>query len=240
MAESKDLVQGEQHGDLTPYDVDPATFSKALERRNENRKSMIQWVKQSLQKGRDYGTIVGKDSLWKPGAEKICGMLGLKVMFPNLTDYEQAAVNGAEIKNIIIRCQLVDSYGNVVAEGVGARSVEKEHGDINKALKMACKSAHIDATLRCAGLSEIFSQDLEDMSNIQPGPGAPPAERHTSEAPPGIKKVTESQVRLLRARLRDTTITEDLLKEYFSLEHLSDLPFAKMDSALEYLNQHKK
>ena len=38
---------------------------------------------------------------------------------------------------------------------------------------MAEKSAHIDATLRIVGLSEIFTQDLEDMlkdkHDIQPG-----------------------------------------------------------------------
>jgi hypothetical protein len=41
---------------------------------------------------------------------------------------------------------------------------------------MTEKSAHIDATLRVAGLSELFTQDLEDMTNgagqdIQPDTG---------------------------------------------------------------------
>ena len=32
---------------------------------------------------------------------------------------------------------------------------------------MATKSAHIDATLRMAGLSEVFTQDLEDQSSAE-------------------------------------------------------------------------
>jgi hypothetical protein len=152
-----------------PLDIPAADFAAALERRGANRKALMAWVREALKSGTDFGTIqIGgrssKESLWKPGAEKICGMLGLRAIFPTLPDYERAAIDGKEINHIILRCHLLDSQGNVVADGVGARSVEKERGDLNKALKMAEKSALIDATLRCAGLSEIFTQDIEDMN----------------------------------------------------------------------------
>jgi hypothetical protein len=64
--------------------------------------------------------------------------------------------------------------GQVVAEGVGARNLNQDYGDFNKALKMAEKSAHIDATLRLAGLSEVFTQDLEDRPIIEEEVAAPP------------------------------------------------------------------
>lgn len=159
-----------------PLDVPIADFSAALARRGDNRKALMQWVRASLKSGVDYGTInIGgrpsKESLWKPGAEKICGMLGLRAIFPTLPDYEKAAISGQPIVNIILRCHLLDAQGNIVADGVGARNVEKERGDLNKALKMAEKSALIDATLRCAGLSEIFTQDIEDINlSEQPAP----------------------------------------------------------------------
>ena len=158
-----------------PLDIPATQFSDALARRGANRKALMAWVKDALKSGTDYGTIqIGgrqsKESLWKPGAEKICGMLGLRAIFPTLPLYEQAAIDGKEIENIILRCHLLDAQGNVVADGVGARSVSKERGDINKALKMAEKSALIDATLRCAGLSEIFTQDIEDMNLTQEEP----------------------------------------------------------------------
>ena len=65
---------------------------------------------------------------------------------------------------IILKCELHTGNGFIAAEGTGARRVAQDHGDINKSLKMTEKSAHIDATLRVAGLSELFTQDLEDMT----------------------------------------------------------------------------
>jgi hypothetical protein len=91
-------------------------------------------------------------------------MLGLIPRFPNLDQYEQAVIGGSTLKMIILKCELHTGNGFVAAEGTGARTVDKQdNGDINKSLKMAEKSAHIDATLRVAGLSELFTQDIEDM-----------------------------------------------------------------------------
>jgi hypothetical protein len=53
-------------------------------------------------------------------------------------------------------------------------------GDANKAIKMAQKSAQIDAVLRCAGLSEVFTQDLEDLH--------PPAAQGRRAQPAGAKE----------------------------------------------------
>ena len=173
----------------SPMDYPVERFSEALERREDNRKALLKWIQSNLQAGIDYGQIhvMGKDkcrlaregrahecmdprhwskpSLWKPGAEKICGMLGLIPRFPNLCEYENAVLRGEDIKVIILKCHLESGNGFVAAEGTGGRRVAQDKGDINKSLKMAEKSAHIDATLRMAGLSELFTQDLEDMAN---------------------------------------------------------------------------
>jgi hypothetical protein len=153
-----------------PMDASPAHFRAGLDRRKENRKTMMEWIRSSLVEGRDYGSIIirgqkSKPSLLKPGAEKITGMLGLIPRFPNLEQYEQAVLNGNQVETIILKCELRTQDGDVIGEGVGARQVEKQdQGDLNKALKMASKSAMIDATLRCAGISEIFTQDIEGMN----------------------------------------------------------------------------
>jgi len=176
----------------SPMDLPVERFTKALTRREENRKALIKWIADNLVQGTDYGRIhvVGKDkcpkaregkayecqnhrhwskpSLWKPGAEKICGMLMLIPRFPNLNEYEKAVLRGEDIKVIILKCELHTPAGFVAAEGTGARRIAQDNSDINKSLKMALKSAHIDATLRVAGLSEIFTQDIEDMAgNVQ-------------------------------------------------------------------------
>jgi hypothetical protein len=156
-----------------PMDNSPALFRAGLDRRKENRNTLMDWIRSSLVEGRDYGSIMirgqkSKSSLLKPGAEKIAGMLGLIPRFPNLKDYEQAALSGIGVENIILKCELQNQEGEVIGEGVGARQVEKQdHGDLNKALKMASKSAMIDATLRCAGISEVFTQDIEDMLHVE-------------------------------------------------------------------------
>lgn len=163
-----------------PLDLPVEVFQAGLDRRRVNHEALIRWVRKALVEGTDYGSIPtsrgpSKPSLWKPGAEKIGGMLGVNVVFPSLELYEQAALRGENLDTIILKCHLTDSFGNVLAEGIGARSISKEKGDVNKAMKMAAKSAHIDATLRLAGLSEVFTQDLEDMVEVV-APRAPQKE----------------------------------------------------------------
>jgi len=152
-----------------PLDMPTQDFQAGLERRKANRRVLMDWIKSALIKDQDYGAILingkpSKSSLFKPGAEKICGMLGIIPTFPNIHRYEEMALSGNEIKTIILKCELTTSDGKVIASGIGARQVGQDNGDINKALKMSSKSAHIDATLRAAGLSEIFTQDIEDMN----------------------------------------------------------------------------
>lgn len=164
-----------------PFDMTPELFRQSLERRQENRKTMIEWIKGALVDGVDWGRIHiakncphkenktldqckneshwSKPVMYKPGAEKVCGMLGVTPRYPRLADYEQAAIDGKKLENIILRCELYNSAGVKVAEGVGARNLAKDYHDLNKAMKMAEKSGHVDATLRMGGLSEVFTQD---------------------------------------------------------------------------------
>jgi len=197
---------------LSPLDMPADQFRAGLDRRKQNRQLLMDWLRTALVEGVDFGPvhIAGKDkcnlarsgrvkectnayhwskpSLFKPGAEKITGMLGMTVHYPSLTGYENAFVSGVEIKQVMLRCELHDAHGRVVAEGVGARNLTQDYGDINKALKMAEKSAHIDATLRLAGLSEVFTQDVEDFSsqdsdNLPPPPRATSHQRTTTTRP---------------------------------------------------------
>src|SRR5499427_8592163 len=106
-------------------------------------------------------TCGGKATLCKPGSEKICGLLQLRPRFKR--DVDAWEMLGGEAGLVTLVCELVTPAGVVVAEGRGARHRDQDFGDVNKCLKMAQKSAQTDAVLRCAGLSEIFTQDLEDM-----------------------------------------------------------------------------
>lgn len=255
-----------------PLDLAPSEFREALARRSENRRALIEWIRASLVDGVDFGAVplrrggYSKPSLRKPGAEKICGMLGVTASFPTLKDYESAALEGRRLDQIILRCHLASPDGQIVADGVGARSVEQDHGDLNKALKMAVKSAMIDATLRMAGLSEIFTQDLEDMphGSLESDPEGPAQRDVTSGRPrtgprrsmtaagdggetrgadprdiagPRRERLaTERQVKLIRVRLERAGIAESELLEHFGISDVESLPFAQVSPALHWID----
>jgi hypothetical protein len=139
------------------------------------------------QKSPGCPTCGGKATLAKPGSEKICGLLQLRPRFKR--DVDSWEMLGGEAGLVTLVCELVTPAGVVVAEGRGARHRDQDFGDVNKCLKMAQKSAQTDAVLRCAGLSEIFTQDLEDMPAFmrEADPDAPApfeAPRRQSEPTP--------------------------------------------------------
>lgn len=146
--------------------LDSPNFQSLIDRRNDNRLTLLNWIKTHLSDGIDFGVIpskkgAGKKCLFKSGAEKICVLLGLTPTFPAFKDYEQAAITNQKLEQIILRCELVTDTGVIVASGIGARAVKDDFGNVNKSLKMASKSAMIYAVLSVAGLSEIFTLDLE-------------------------------------------------------------------------------
>jgi len=167
---------------------DPAALKAQLETYGEARRLLVEWLMSQLVAGIDYTLIHrkvgargqktdcpekgnmtgrgcqvcgGKSTLCKPGSEKICGLLRLQPKFRR--DTEAWEMLGSEAGTVCLVCELHTASGVIVAEGRGARHRDQDFGDVNKTLKMAQKSAQTDAVLRCAGLSEIFTQDLEDM-----------------------------------------------------------------------------
>ena len=241
----------------SPLDLPAEQFQAGLDRRKSNRSALLGWIREALVKGVDFGCIStksgpSKPSLWKPGAEKICGMLGVTAHFPTLADYEQAALRGVEFRQIVVRCEIRDGAGRVVADGVGARSLQQDSGDVNKALKMAEKSAHIDATLRMAGLSEVFTQDLEDRRPVNRGElwkksgagegrearvaaptglhsGASDAARSVTGATAQPGRISKAQHRRLEARIKTLGVDRDRVKAWVSratqgrVPHLNEL-----------------
>ena len=204
----------------TPYDWSPEEFNAALQRRSMNRKALLDWIRDSLVEGTDWGKIhtfgrnrcsqgknctnphhFSKPVMFKSGSEKICSMLGLSACFPDLPELEKSIRDGVELKTLLLHCELVNGAGMPLAMGAGARSLQTDNGDCNKALKMCLKSAQIDATLRL-GLSEIFTQDLEDM---------PPKDDAEKEP---VYPVTTTQLRKLYARLKSYDLEESRVLKY--------------------------
>jgi hypothetical protein len=130
-------------------------------------------VKSQFTQNVDYGIIPrtrNKPTLLKPGAEKICMLLGLKSEF-EIAEQTRDWENG--FFQYMIKCKLiktVDGVDEVITEGLGsANTLETKYVTAdafsvdNTVLKMAKKRALVDAALMVGSLSNIFTQDIEDM-----------------------------------------------------------------------------
>ena len=132
-------------------------------------------IKNQFTEKHDFGIIPGtstKPVLLKPGAEKICMLMGLATEFET-TDSTRDFEKG--FFQYQIKCRLLKD-GQVITEGLGsANTKEKKYIKQdpftmdNTILKMAKKRALIDAVLLVASLSDVFTQDLEDMTDLAGG-----------------------------------------------------------------------
>ncbi|MDE3837904.1 hypothetical protein C0966_00580 [Bacillus methanolicus] len=125
-------------------------------------------VQNTLKPNFDFGVIPGtpKPTLFKPGAEKILMMFGVTSEYEvveRVQDYQKGFFA------FTVKC-LIFKNGTKITEGVGhCNTKEKKYINqdpftlANTCLKMAKKRAQIDATLTLASLSEVFTQDIEDM-----------------------------------------------------------------------------
>lgn len=247
-----------------PLDLNPVEFRLGLERRAQNRKLLVDTIHRELTPGVDFGSVPirgrpSKPSLRKPGAEKICGICGVTARFPSLREYERQSLEGKRSDIVIIRCELTNPDGNVIGEGGGARLLAQDYDDPNKSLKMALKSAQIDATIRTFGLSEHFTQDIEDMSPERvaeeeaadrnapmaaPAPSAQQPSREPYHARPqqaartggGFTRViSEKQEKLLWVKLDQSGVPESDLLNKYNIPKLAALPAGLMNDALAWL-----
>jgi uncharacterized protein (DUF3820 family) len=125
-------------------------------------------VQNTLKAKHDYGVIPGtnKPTLLKPGAEKIQMLFGVTSEY-EVTEKIQDYDKGFFAFTVCCRIYKNDMK---ITEGVGhCNTREKKYVNqdpftlANTCLKMAKKRAQIDATLTIASLSEVFTQDMEDL-----------------------------------------------------------------------------
>lgn len=214
------------------------TLQTMVDEETEKRAILTAFISKHMVDGTDYGKIhiskacpdkyncknphhFSKPSLFKPGAEKFTSLMKLRAVYEKDTStYEML---GSQAGTVCYICKLTDSKGIVIGEGRGAASVA-EKGSPNVAIKLAEKRAKVDAVLSSGGLSDFFTQDLEDMNvdvmgqDVAPRRGEQPKDVKTAPATrPANKMVATSQQRktimaLLTAKGKDV----DSLKVFFS------------------------
>lgn len=152
--------------------VKTSDLSIQVAQETEKRQILAKYVKDNMVQGTDFYTLkIGgretKPSLSKPGSEKVLSLFHWRAEFAK--DSETWEMLGHPNGVLCYTCKIFTvKDGMLVGEGRGARDVKKDGGDVNKAMKMAQKSAQIDAVLRTGGLSDLFTQDIEDMAQEEP------------------------------------------------------------------------
>lgn len=144
-------------------------------------------VQKTLRPEQDFGTIPGtnKPTLLKPGAEKILMLMGLTSEYEIIDKVEDytGGFFAYTVKSSLLK------NGQLITEGFGSANTkenryrlnewsEEEHKKVwtggyqdpytlvNTVLKMAKKRAQVDAALTVGSLSNVFTQDIEDMKDL--------------------------------------------------------------------------
>ena len=130
-------------------------------------------VAKYLKAGRDYDRLpnTNKPTLLKSGAEILAGVFGFRTtakVINRVEDYDKHFVLYE------VQVTVLDKDGNVAAEGLGScnccerRYLKTDFAtNLNTVLKIAKKRAYVDAILSATHASKVFTQDIEDIINLQ-------------------------------------------------------------------------
>ena len=200
-------------------------------------------VNEHLKKDTDYGVIPGtaKPTLLKPGAEKLLMLMGLTSEFDILDstrDFEEGFFQYQ------VKCQLFKN-GVLLTEGLGSANTKESkyrkqnaYTIDNTILKMAKKRALVDAALIVGSLSQIFTQDMEDLKDLQGDtpPSKQPANLQPQSAPqPTNGTISEAQGKRMYAISKGDA---DLCKEaigMFGYENSKEVMKHDYDEICKYI-----
>lgn len=171
---------------LMPLTHTPASFAAALANERAKRNALEEYIRSGLKRGTDYDRVGPgkKDTLLKPGAEKVAALLQLRAAF--VKDTETMEMLPERDGTLAYVCHLLTRDGEIAAEGRGAcEPSERPH--VNVRVKIAMKRAMVDAVLRVAALSDYFTQDLDDLPADFGGASSPPPRQSSPPRPSGPK-----------------------------------------------------
>jgi hypothetical protein len=236
-----DLVTATPRGLLRPL-VGPGEIIAAQE-------EVSQLIVKALVDGTDYGEIPGskKKTLLKPGAERLLKAFGChasydivdreiehdrKVEFQKRSwnhrsrGYETTSGTAFGLYRYVTRCTLRTYDGADVGSGIGSCStmeskyVDRPRDLENTVLKMAQKRALVAAALNTFGLSDRFTQDLEDVEA---------ADVETRAVTPGFDPDDPQKVSFLEKELTKRKVPQEnwpTIKEKMkgkTISHLQEL-----------------
>lgn len=200
---------------LDPQSANPVVLEQRIKLHEATRKVMTDFISRNMKEGQDYGKITfvkrdgstaeSKNTLFKPGSEKFCSLFGIQPRFR--VDLETREMLGNKPGLVAYVCELMTKDDKIVGEGRGVADLsEKQNWSANNAVKIAEKRAQIDAVLRSGGLSDFFTQDLEDEAERDPKTGKQTVYEN--------QKISQAQVRLLFVLLKKAKRSKEDLEKY--------------------------
>ncbi|MBA4019146.1 MAG: hypothetical protein C0483_18425 [Pirellula sp.] len=165
----------------------------ALDEYVDRRAAFYEWLLRQLEQGVHFGVPPGinvstnvdpkrwrtKPSLYKAGADFICDLMGLRDEYE--ADLATWEMMGKPTDTLYRRCRLYSrSNDKLIGEGTGARKNFDKKMDANGSIKMADKNAKVAATINSYGLSDLFTQDIDDN---QPPEHPEPKQRGSAPQP---------------------------------------------------------
>jgi len=150
-----------------------------------------------------------KPSLYKPTADMLAELLGLRAEFTADLDAWQQL--GSPANTFVTRCRLVSlTSGEVIGEGRGCRKVGQRGGDENNALKMSQKAAKVDAIINALGISDLFTQDMDEPPDDPPQYANPEPTPNAPQAAPRGDRVVQSDYTAVGAEWKRMRAKHDL------------------------------
>lgn len=231
MSIPKNLMFDSESSGFTP-ETRPVTASGARGLTVEEAKTfndeMSRFIEAVLVPGTDYGVIPysSKPTLLKSGAEKILNYLGLIARTEIVNRVEDYNVGFFSYE---CKVYLIDYNGVVKGEGIGITNTRegryaKSSGYAvqNTVLKMAKKRALVDATLNVGNLSARFTQDMEDLKDLNPesdnkvgkNPEDLKPKAPEPAAKPKEKPATKKQLTLLEKLMKESNSSEAAMNRY--------------------------
>ena len=190
----------------------------------------------SMTEGRHFyvqtNMLVPRQILSKGGAEYLAKLFNWTVVLSEPRFTRVATHKGEASQQVYFEAHVVNEKNQILAYGGGARSLTQDAGSLNTALKMARKSAFVDAVLRGSGLSSYFDQDviesqLDDEPRVQnqaTTPAAQPLDVGVSPSPENPKaEVTPNnvnQIAPIHPEITQHPSPQDLAEHKKALEEL--------------------
>lgn len=213
-------------------------FSKeSIEEGFKKIKQIKTLVRERLIDKVDYGISPfcgDKPSLYKSGAEKIMLIFGITSQY-QLIDIEKDYEKG--LISYIVKCTL---YQNniIIADGLGASNTREAKNEkknpfsiSNTVLKIAKKRAMVDAVLIATGLSDMFTQDIEDMVFEEPKAKSKQEPKREAE----ILTISVKQAKRLFAIAKDENVLREIINKfgYSSTKDIKINDYEKINKDLE-------